>query len=68
MAGAEGTNWLAVAVVVSIACLISGAAALTAKETKDLTLAGIDELHTTRTEAAELARLDRSTTTAGTSQ
>ncbi|HEY4614207.1 MAG TPA: MFS transporter [Citricoccus sp.] len=63
VAGAEGTNWLAVAIVVSIACLISGGAALTAKETKDLTLAGIDELHTTRTEAAELDRLDRSPST-----
>ena len=68
VAGAEGTNWLAVAVVVSIACLISGAAALTAKETKDLSLDGIDELHTTRTEAAELARLDRPTSPAGTAR
>ncbi len=68
VAGAEGTNWLAVAIVVSIACLISGAAALTAKETKDLTLAGIDELHTSRTEAAELALLDRSPSSAGTSR
>ncbi|MGD6978267.1 MULTISPECIES: MFS transporter [Citricoccus] len=65
VAGAEGTNWLAVAIVVSVACAISAAAALTAKETKDLTLDGIDELHTTRTEAAELARLDRTATPAG---
>jgi MFS family permease len=68
VAGAEGTNWLAVAIVVSIACLISGTAALTAKETKDLSLDGIDALHTTRTEAAELARLDRTTTPAGTAR
>lgn len=68
VAGAEGTNWLAVAIVVSIACLISGTAALTAKETKDLSLDGIDALHTTRTEAAELARLDRTTTPAGTTR
>ncbi|MFC0248616.1 MFS transporter [Citricoccus parietis] len=59
VAGAQGTNWLAVSLVVSGACLISVVAALTAKETKDKTLAGIDELHTTRTEAAELAKLDR---------
>jgi MFS family permease len=68
VAGAEGTNWLAVAIVVSIACVISGVAAMTAKETKDLTLAGIDDLHTTRTEAAELARLDRSPSSAGTAR
>lgn len=68
VAGAEGTNWLAVAVVVSIACLVSMVAALTAKETKHLTLAEIDELHTGRTEAAELARLDRSTGLTGASR
>jgi MFS family permease len=59
VAGAEGTNWLAVSIVVSVACLISLVAALTATETKDRTLAEIDELHTSRTEEAELARFER---------
>ncbi|MEF3120031.1 MFS transporter [Kocuria flava] len=59
LAGADGTNWLAVAAFVSGACAVSALAALTAKETKDLSLAQIDELHTTRTEAADLAALDR---------
>jgi MFS family permease len=59
LAGTEGTNWLAVAVFVSFACLISVVAALTAKETKALTLAGIDSLHTNRTEAQELDKLNR---------
>lgn len=62
VAGAQGTNWVAVSLVVSAACLISVVAALTAKETKDKTLADIDELHTTRTEAAELAKLDQAGT------
>jgi MFS family permease len=58
VAGAEGTNWLAVSLVVSAACVVSLVAALTATETKDRTLAEIDELHTSRTEAADLAKLD----------
>ncbi|MEX5254991.1 hypothetical protein [Kocuria arenosa] len=37
-------------------------AALTAGETKDRTLGQIDDLHTTRTEAVELAQLDQSVT------
>ena len=57
LAGAEGDDWLGVAGFVTAACLIAVVAALTAKETKDRTLAQIDELHTTRTEALEL--LDR---------
>jgi len=58
LAGPEGSNWLAVAVFVSFACLVSVAAALTARETKALTLADIDALHTDRTEAMELNRLN----------
>jgi MFS family permease len=60
LAGAEGDNWLGVAGFVTAACLISVVAALTAKETKDKTLGDIDDLHTTRTEAIALARLDQS--------
>ncbi|KLU10293.1 MFS transporter [Kocuria sp. SM24M-10] len=59
LAGAEGTNWMGVALFVSLACAVSAAAALTATETKDRTLAQIDDLHTTRTEALELVEIDR---------
>ena len=44
------------------ACLIAVVAALTARETKGRTLGEIDDLHTTRTEAVELAQLDQSVT------
>lgn len=59
LAGAEGTNWMGVALFVSLACAVSAAAALTATETKDRTLGQIDDLHTTRTEALELVEIDR---------
>jgi MFS family permease len=64
LAGAEGDNWLGVAGFVTGACLIAVVAALTAKETKDRTLGQIDDLHTTRTEAVELDRLQGAATTA----
>jgi hypothetical protein len=54
VAGPAGDNWLGVAVFVTVACLISGGAALTAKETAQKSLDEIDALHTSRTEAAEL--------------
>jgi MFS family permease len=54
VAGAEGDNWLGVAVFVTVACLLSAGAALTAKETAKKSLDEIDDLHTSRTEAAEL--------------
>ncbi|WP_343029887.1 MFS transporter [Kocuria coralli] len=56
-AGSDGTNWVAVAIMVSCACLISGTAAMTATETKDRTLDDIDALHTSRTEALMLGDL-----------
>lgn len=59
VAGADGSSWINVALVVAAAGLISVVAALTAKETKDRSLDGIDDLHTTRTEALELGALDR---------
>jgi MFS family permease len=65
LAGAEGNNWLGVAGFVTGACLVAVAAALTAKETKDRTLGQIDDLHTTRTEAAELERLQGAGTASG---
>lgn len=59
VAGADGAAWVNVALVVAAAGLISVLAALTAKETKDLSLDEINDLHTTRTEALELGTLDR---------
>lgn len=59
VAGAEGADWMNVALVVAAAGLISVIAALTAKETKDRSLDQINDLHTTRTEALELGALDR---------
>ena len=58
VAGPAGDNWLGVAVFVTVACLISGGAALTAKETARKSLDEIDALHTSRTEAAELRALE----------
>jgi MFS family permease len=60
LAGPAGTNWIAVAGFVTGACLISALAALSAPETTHRTLEQIDDLHTTRTEALELVRLDQS--------
>ena len=59
-----GDNWLGVAGFVTGACLIAVVAALTARETKGRTLGEIDDLHTTRTEAVELDRLQGAATTA----
>lgn len=56
LAGSAGTNWFAVALFTSLACAIAAVAALTAKETSRLSLDEIDQLHTDRSEAAELAR------------
>lgn len=56
-AGADGTNWVAVAIMVSCACVIAGVAAVTATETKDRSLDQIDNLHTSRTEALVLGDL-----------
>ncbi|PBB08883.1 MFS transporter [Kocuria sp. WRN011] len=64
VAGADGAQWMNVALVVAAAGLISVVAALTAKETKDRSLDEIDDLHTTRTEALELGALDRKETAA----
>lgn len=49
VAGSNGSNWGAVAVMVSLACLISGAAAFSAQETTHLTLEEIDNQHATVT-------------------
>ncbi|MDO4253638.1 MAG: MFS transporter [Kocuria sp.] len=51
VAGQDGSNWVAAAIMVSCACVISGIAAFTATETKNRTLEEIDVLHTSRTEA-----------------
>ncbi|MBK4120488.1 MFS transporter [Kocuria rhizophila] len=59
VAGAQGDNWLNVALVVCAAGLISVIAAATATETRDRSLRSIDDLHTTRTEALEIVSLDR---------
>ncbi len=56
-AGEDGTNWVAVAIMVSCACVLAGVAALTATETKNRTLDDIDNLHTSRTEALVLGDL-----------
>ena len=56
LAGAEGDNWVQVAIFVGVVCLIAAGAALTAKETRDLNLDEIDALHLARGEAADLAR------------
>ncbi|WP_417218470.1 MFS transporter [Arthrobacter sp.] len=57
LAGDDMANWVGVGIFVSAMCLLSAVAALTAKETGKLTLEEIDVLHTTRTEAAEAARI-----------
>lgn len=57
VAGPAGDNWLGVAVFVTLACLVSAGAALTAQETAKKSLDEIDALHTSRTEAAELRAL-----------
>lgn len=57
VAGPEGGNWMGVAVFVTIMCLVSAGAALTAQETGRRSLDSLDELHTTRTEALSLQAL-----------
>lgn len=44
-----------VSIFVGVVCVISALVAMTAKETKALTLDEIDALHTARGEAADLA-------------
>lgn len=56
LAGAEGDNWGQVGIFMAVICLIAAGAALTAKETKDLSLDEIDAVHTGRAEKADLAR------------
>ena len=48
VAGPEGENWMSVAAVTAGVCLFVAAAALTARETKGLTLAEIDVVHSER--------------------
>ncbi|WP_372697581.1 hypothetical protein [Arthrobacter sp. JSM 101049] len=42
----------------SAMCILSGASALTAKETSKRSLEEINQLHTTRTKAADASRID----------
>ncbi|BAU94822.1 shikimate transport protein ShiA [Corynebacterium suranareeae] len=55
LAGEQGDQWVKVAIFVGVTCVISALVAMTAKETKSLTLDEIDALHTARSEAADLA-------------
>lgn len=57
LAGDDMTNWVAVGIFVSAMCILSGASALTAKETSKRSLEEINELHSTRTEAADAGRI-----------
>lgn len=57
LAGEQGDQWMRVSIFVGIACLVAAAVALTAKETKSLTLDEIDDLHTAHNEAADLAKI-----------
>ena len=49
-----------VSIFVGVVCVISALVAMTAKETKALTLDEIDALHTARGEAADLAAAGKS--------
>ena len=58
LAGETGDNWMGVAMFVTLMCLISAGAALTATETGHRTLDSLDDLHTTRTEAIDLKAIE----------
>lgn len=56
LAGVSGDNWINVGIFVAVVGVLAAAAGLTAKETKGHTLDEIDDLHTARSEAADLSR------------
>lgn len=60
LAGDQGDQWMKVSIFVGVVCVISALVAMTAKETKALTLDEIDALHTARGEAADLAAAGKS--------
>ncbi|GGC83059.1 MFS transporter [Tersicoccus solisilvae] len=68
LAGTGGGNWVAVGILVTVACLISLVAAITAKETASLSLRDIDAVHTSRTEAAVAAGADTAPVPGGRAQ
>lgn len=65
LAGDQGDQWMKVSIFVGVVCVISALVAMTAKETKALTLDEIDALHTARGEAADLAATSKAASKAG---
>lgn len=54
LSGEQQTGWLLPALFAMVICVVAAGAALTAKETNAVTLAELDELHTTTEETAAL--------------